>query len=338
MGEIKLVGLDLPNNMVMVNDPQGKIKNLLKGNETIMFDDVKKYLIEFLRSEEKYIKYKSVLDVRFERSVPKEKMQSFHIHNTQKEVSFFMGAKAFVDTILDHRYIYDNKNTLAQLTKKFFRCFYFESQRGMLFFNSDMLVRFCLEYGFEAIAEVFRNSEPLQNINTSNETINDLNKEQRKDTLYKRNDVSYKELQKQFFRDKIEFYKNAHFIEKEKVTKKERVKDTKRNKVKEAKKTVVHYALYYYYLQSSGYIEYFDNHPNGKVSAIDELLEKNEVGTESTKYFQRIYNELVHYKTNRIAYKQVANISFVANTMLSDYPKAKEIALSELKEAQSKHR
>ena len=63
---------------------------------------------------------------------------------------------------------------------------------------------------------------------------------------------------------------------------------------------------------------------------IQKISFENDKIDTTVKYFQKVYNELVHYRTNRVAYKHIANISFVANTMLSNYPKAQKIALEEL--------
>ncbi len=112
--------------------------------------------------------------------------------------------------------------------------------------------------------------------------------------------------------------------------KEEKPKDTK-------KPTIVNYALYYIYLQKSGDAEHFENHPKGKLKAIEELIENGEIKT-TTNYFQKIYNELHHHDTNRIARNQVSNIEYTANNMLTDYPKAQKIALTELKIAQVKKR
>ncbi|QYA27085.1 hypothetical protein G3I01_16810 [Gramella sp. MT6] len=102
--------------------------------------------------------------------------------------------------------------------------------------------------------------------------------------------------------------------------------------------TVLKFALYIYYMQAAGKIEYFENHSNGKLAAIEELLEGSKVIDTTAKYFQIAYNKISNHKTNRIANNQISNISFVAKKMLNKYPEARNIALEELKLAQSKNR
>ncbi|MCB0536041.1 MAG: hypothetical protein KDE33_00800 [Bacteroidetes bacterium] len=99
--------------------------------------------------------------------------------------------------------------------------------------------------------------------------------------------------------------------------------------------SISQYALYVYYLQRSGEITWFENHPEGKLKAIKELLINEGIDT-TPKYFQIKYNLINNYNTNRIAKNQIPNISYVIENLLSDYPRAKEIAIKELEEAHSK--
>ena len=95
--------------------------------------------------------------------------------------------------------------------------------------------------------------------------------------------------------------------------------------------------LFYYYRQKSKELPLFDNHPKGKVKAINELIIKDNINT-SAKNFQIEYNKIYNYDSNRIARKKLKTIEFVANTLLLDYPKAKKIALDELNEISSSYR
>ena len=95
--------------------------------------------------------------------------------------------------------------------------------------------------------------------------------------------------------------------------------------------------LHYIYLQKAKIIPYFENHPVGKIEAIEELIKKD--GIDTTKnYFQKVYNKFTHHPSNRIARNQVKNIQFVIDHLLKDHPKAIEIAKEELKQALTKNR
>lgn len=150
--------------------------------------------------------------------------------------------------------------------------------------------------------------------------------------MYNKEDENYISIQKKFFQKEQRYYKEKIYLS-EKSLPQSGLKKVTTNKGA----TVAQYALYYIYLQESGDFDYFENHPEGKLKAIEELLQNEKINT-SMKYFQKMYNKLSHYKTNRVAKNQVANIAFVANTMLKDLPKAQKIALKELKEAKTKHK
>ena len=50
---------------------------------------------------------------------------------------------------------------------------------------------------------------------------------------------------------------------------------SQKNKENKEEITVPKFALYIYYMQSAGEIEYFENHSKGKIAAIEELLEQS---------------------------------------------------------------
>ena len=116
-------------------------------------------------------------------------------------------------------------------------------------------------------------------------------------------------------------------------------KETEQKKKEEEtiKPTKTQVILYYIYLQKAKIIPYFENHPIGKIEAIEELIKKD--GIDTTKnYFQKVYNKFTNHPSNRIARNQVNNIQFVIDHLLNDHPKAMEIAKEELNQAITKNR
>ncbi len=95
--------------------------------------------------------------------------------------------------------------------------------------------------------------------------------------------------------------------------------------------------LFYFYRQSSGELPHFENHPKGKLKAIDELIVRDNIDT-TAKNFQLEYNKIANYKTNRIARNKIKTIEFVIDNLLQEYPEAKRIAESELKEIRTKYK
>lgn len=91
-------------------------------------------------------------------------------------------------------------------------------------------------------------------------------------------------------------------------------------------------ALYYHYLQETKCIHYFENHEDKKMAAIRDVAKEWGV---SEKNFQRYYNRIHLYDSNRIAVDQIKNIQEVI-PMLAEYPKAQKLANEELKKAEEK--
>jgi hypothetical protein len=253
-------------------------------------------------------------------------------YRLQMSMTFLLASSEFINIVHKHRHIYDNKKVLAKLTQNFFRCFAFDNRIGKMYFDLDKICRYILNSGFISISEIFAKSESLQNLKDINNSLNNIEDRDLENKTLKNEDEDYLELQKEFFKNKLRFYKEKLTIEKEQENISKKIESKKQKII-----SVPIYALYYYYLQASGYYPYFENHPQGKVVGISELIKKEKINT-TAKYFQIKYNLISNHKTNRIALNQVSNISFVINEMLENYPKAKELALSELKLAQTKNR
>jgi hypothetical protein len=248
----------------------------------------------------------------------------------QMQVTYLVAGNEFVNIVMANKHIYNDKVALQQLTINFFDSLSFIKNHGKMYLDLEKLCRYALNANFEAIGKKFSESETLKTLTIINDTIDKLDKADLQNKVLQTEDENYIDLQKQFFEQKQKYYKEKFFLEKEKplVHKGRRIK----NNISVSK-----IVLYYYYLQSVGKFPYFENHPQGKVKAIEELLVKDKIKT-TLKHFQIKYNLINNHNTNRVAKNQVANIEYVANTMLKDYPEAKELALSELKLAQSKER
>ncbi|MBC8755972.1 hypothetical protein H2O64_14940 [Kordia sp. YSTF-M3] len=340
----KLVGFELPNKMAYIKTDVGE--ELFKPYKKANQKGVNEWLKEFLLTEQNYKDFKKEFEELKIKSFPEniekgcafcrgekkgEGEKNCENHHVQIDTTFSFFAYKFVNIVLSNTHIYNSKKELYKLTKKFYECFYFFKGKGVVYFDLDSLIKHCLNAGFLSISEHLKSIELIEGIEIINYTLDTLDQEEIENDIYEREDYNFVMLQKKFLLNKhnsimrdIEYKK----IEKEVL---------KSKKTDDSKITIPHYALYYYYLQESDYIDYFENHPQGKLYAIEELIENDSIKT-TKNYFQKVYNKFRHYKTNRIAHNQVANISFVVNTMLSDYPKAKELALLELKEAKTKNR
>lgn len=255
-----------------------------------------------------------------------KKCNSYH---DEAQMNFFFASHEFVTVVEHNKHLIQDKVIRKKLTLQFYECFAFNN--GRVIFDLEKMAILCLKAGFLSLSKVFANNTALQNLSIINHAIDELNDQELDADMLNREKSIYLEFQKTFFKNKYEHYQRSHFIEKQ-----EQVLPIK-SKDKSKSTTIPQYALYYYYLQESGDIEYFENHPKGKVTAIAELIKTEHLNT-TKKYFQKVYNKFAHYRTNRVAKRQMANIDYVANTMLKNYPKAQEIARLELQEAKTKNR
>lgn len=304
------------------------------------------YLTEFIGGEKNYEIAKKAVEDAMERSLPDNikdncafcKGEGTEVgdrackkYYLQMNLTFSVASTEFINIIFKNRYIYNDKHQLQKLTIEFFNCLRFIKGQGKMYFLLDKMCRFIINSGFLTLSNMFAKSETLKAYQIINKSLDEIHDKSLRNKTLQLEDEDYLDLQKEFFEGKLRYYREKIFIEEK--------EQPKRLKKKEKGKStsIPQYALYYYYLQQSGDFGYFENHPNGKVIAIGELIEKEDLKT-TTKYFQKVYNKIAHYATNRIAKNQVANIDFVANTMLSGFPKAKKIALKELQEAKTKHR
>lgn len=259
-----------------------------------------------------------------------------NLYYWQMEATYMMAATEFVLLVRHNKNVLRDPVYIQQLTIEFFNSFHFIKNRGVVYIDLDLILRHTLNAGFLSLSKMFSQSKTLNNLKFINKSLDEIDlRELQNDTLQKE-DEDYLHLQRKFFETKNRFYEKALLIEKEELGNKSEF-GTKQASSKSLKISIPKYALYYYYLQLTGNYPYFENHPNGKVAGIKDIIEKEAINT-TYKHFQLKYNFIANHATNRIAKNQESNISFVANNMLENYPKAKELALSELKQAATKNR
>ena len=340
----RIIGFEIPENQKPIkldlgDEMKDYFDKLFKGKNHI------DYLKEFLITEKNYKIVKDAIDKAKQDALPLEiKNDCLYCNNksddendkkcnkyyAQMNLTYGVALSEYIKIVLNHKHIYQNKKLLLKLTEKFIKCFSFINGKGLMYFDIDELIRHTLSIGFLSISQIFSNSKVLNNLKDINLSLNSIDEEKSQNKILKRKDYYYLDLQKEFFENKQRFYKEQLFIEEKEPISKKSLKKLKHKKV-----SIVMYALYFHYLQQSGDYPYFENHPMGKLTAIDELLKKQGIET-SPKYFQTTYNKLTHFRTNRVAYSQKQNIDFVIKNMLKKFPKAIEIAQSELNEILSK--
>lgn len=256
---------------------------------------------------------------------------------SQMQVSYFLAGTSFVNIVLSNKHIYNDKLALKNLTLKYFDCLHFINGKGELYLDLDELAKYTINSGFVALSNMFRKSPDLVNLQVINDGLDAIDQKILDNELFEKDDDNYFSLQKRFLENKQRFYKEKLAVDEQKQLEEKKESLLEKKGKNKGKPTVTHYAMYYYYLQATGSYPYFENHPKGKLVAIDELIKEEKIKT-TINYFQKVYNKIAHHQSNRIANNQKANIEYVANTMLIDYPKAQKLAFKELQEAQTKSR
>ncbi|CAM3445326.1 hypothetical protein FLLO111716_10840 [Flavobacterium longum] len=333
--EIKLEPGSKIVTIPIADDLKEYLQSLSRGKSHI------DYLKEFLGSEHNYNVAEKAVTEAMHKSLPEDAVANCQfcngdskdesdkactVYKMQMEFTFMIAAQEFIRIVLSNKLIYDHKAALQNLTINFYDSLEFIAGKGLMFLNLEKLCRFALSANFQAISKNFAESEILQNLQIINETLNVLDDEDIQNQVLQQEDENYLDLQKRFFENKQRYYK-------EKLSQQEATKGKHKSRQRNAM-SIPQHALYYYYLQAAGEFPYFENHPDGKLKAIEELVEIEQIPT-TPKHFQMKYNFINNHQSNRIAKNQVANISYVIDK-LSNNLKAKEIAVSELKQAQTK--
>lgn len=302
-----------------------KTEDNFKVVNTAFIDAMKKALPTCLKTQCLYCSGKST----------EEGDKACYKYYAQMQLTYTLAATEFVRLILAHQYIYQNKKALFQVTQDFFRSLIFINGEGKMYFDLDAICRHILNAGFISLSEMFANSDSLNNLKIINYTIDNIEHKKLANELYNKEDEDYLDLQSKFFENKQRLYKEQLFIQERELKSTQR--NNKPNKTDTKKISIPALVLYYYYLQEAKDFPNFDNHPQGKVKAIEELIEKDNINT-SVKNFQLEYNKIAHHQSNRIAKNKAKTILFVANESLKKYPNAKKRALEEYELAINKNR
>ncbi len=333
MKKKKLAGIELPSKMhfIKVEGIEKLFKDQKKENEKNCYD----WIIEFFGDKKIFDIYESKLLEFLHKSLPKgigenckfckndknEKAErNCQNHIYQAYLTFILAANEFVNIVHSNQFIYEDKKVLFELTKQFYTCFHFIKGKGTMYYDLDLMVRYCVDAGLEAVAEIFRNSEPLQNIEWSNETLDFLNKEHRKDELFEREDLSFTSLQIKFFKDKMQYYEKKYLIEMSKAE-----KETTKNASRPNRTDIAYYC---YYTSETKTLKIENIFPSDKAwQEIGKRYNKN------SKNIQKMYNEIVHDYNERTKKSRIKNLKYVIDSMLTNNEKASFLARKELNDA-----
>lgn len=307
------------------------------------------YLIDFLGSEEKLKKAMEVINEAIEKAMPKdlekncpkcgpnaekidEETLGYQIigvcdrYRTQMHLTFEIASIEFVQIMVNNKFVHKDKETQFELAKKFFSSFCYKEGGGVLAFDLDGFCRYFLSKGFLSISQFFTNSDVLKNLTIINNTIDKLEEENIQNKLFKREDENYLEIQKDFFLSKQRFYKEEIRLQRARKLQDAELKNSRGSAHERPYSTDI--AFFCYYTSESK--ELITENPFGSKKAWREIAN---IYKKDDTNIQKAYNRIFCNKVERLKQSKIANINYVIDNMLDDYPKAKKLALEELKSA-----
>jgi len=218
------------------------------------------YLREFLLTEKNYNKVMESFNEYKKKSLPKdiktkckfctgesqeENDKDCGRYYDQMSITFVMASYEFIDIVLRHKFIYNNKKQLFKLTINFFNCFSFIMNKGLMYFDLDKMIKFSLNAGFLSLSDMFSKSSALYSLTVINDTLDSIQDEEIENRLFEKEDHNYLDLQIEFFKNKKGIYETKVLIEKEEKTQKS-------SRVEEEKLfSVLEWATIFYYADES---------------------------------------------------------------------------------------
>ncbi|GAA4277701.1 hypothetical protein [Aquimarina mytili] len=326
---------------IQLSDETAKYLNEISGEKTYV-----DYLKEFLVEEENFEKVDKAVMQCMEDALPKDiKENCKHCKGETKDegykactkyylqmkATFSMAAEEFVNIVLSHKHIYDNKYELQRLTINFFNCLNFVKGRGIMFVDLEKLSRYALDANFKSLSQVFRDSRILKSLEIINNSLNSLGDQEIENKVLQKEDENYIELQKEFFEKKQEVYEKKLLIEKEKSNLNqisEKVKKTKqpKNKNFSQKQIAIAYFIKGIVITSDNYLEILRKHSSTKSEKIlqkrinkpNELTRLSENKTADSKHLKDL-EEAKRLLSSMKDKKAVNDLEAIISTFKSNY-------------------
>jgi len=186
------------------------------------------YLIDYLGDKSLFNKFDKRWSEAINKTLPKRVKESClfcngkstddmdkkcGLYHTEASMNYTIATSEFISIIEKNKHIFKEKQTKKNLTIKFFEGFLF--QDGRVFYSIDYIVMECLKEGFLSISQFFSENSILTNLEIINNSLDSLNDEQLKIMLDGHSEPIHIKPQKIFFKNKLRFFKEKHFIENE---------------------------------------------------------------------------------------------------------------------------
>jgi hypothetical protein len=332
---------DLKEGEKIVKIPMNKeqANKLNEANKNVVQPEV--FLIKFIGAEN-FKRAEKAMSEALENSLPKgvkekckwclneskeESDKACKKYELQAFITFKFMAVEFVDVIRSNHYVYNNKNLRFKLTEEFFKSMIYYNGRGIMAVDMGRLMGKVLELGLLSINQMFLQTNMLsKNLRMINHSLHALNT----DSLpYKFKGIEIPEFitkQQDFFREQQEFYNEEQRLNREQIFEKAKKLNSNSNSERPYRTDIAYFC---YYTSQSKELALKNTFPSKKAwGEIAELF-----GKDSTN-IQKAYNSIYGNREERLKPTRTSNINYVIDNMLDDFPKAKKLALEELKFAE----
>ncbi len=255
-----------------------------------------------------------------------ESDRSCNRYYLQMEFTYNVVVVEFINIVLKNKHIYQDKQTIFELTKEFFKCIVFLAGKGIMVFDMERLKKYVLKIGLISLSQLLNDSKPLQRLAIINDSLDSLNQQDLENKIFGNADCDCITLQKQFFLNKQTYYKENLFIDRQKILFKEGKLPNSSNQNGHTRPNRTDIAYFCYYASETKELK-TDNLFSTKKAwkEIGQRFDKDDTN------IQKAYNKIYSNRSERLKSSKTANIEYVLEHMLTKYPKARKLALDELK-------
>lgn len=296
------------------------------------------YLIEFI-GKENFDRVEIAMDKALDKSLPKglkenckwclgesedESDKACKKYELQAFITFKLMAVEFVNVIRSNPYVFNDKKLRFKLTEEFFRSLVYYNGRGLMAVNMGRLMEKVLEMGLLSINQkLLQTKELSKNLKIINHSLHALNNDSLPYKIKGGEIPEFITIQLDFFKKQRKFYKEEQRLKREQIIEKAQSLNSNSNGDRPNRSDIAYFCYY-----TSETRELITQNPFPSKKAWEEL---GKLFSKSPDNIEKKYNEIFKSKTERLKSGRYKVIEYVIQNMLDDYPKAKKLALEELK-------
>ena len=252
-----------------------------------------------------------------------KKCQKYEI---QALITFKLMAYEFVEIVRNNSHLFNDKRKRFQLTQEFFYSIRFYKNQGIMAFDMGRMMEKVLEMGLLSVNQMLAKTNHLgKSLRIINHSIDSLNTDILSYKIKGEEVPEFYQIQHDFFKNKQEFYKEEQRLNREEKLLKSKAHNQNGSKERPYSTDIAYFC---YYTSESKELITENYFPSKKAwKEIGDVFSKDDTN------IQKAYNRIYGNKEERLKHSKITNIDYVMENMLDDYPKAKKLALKELKMA-----